>query len=204
MVDNKNEGIFLDLDGCWADTEPSHWASWRNAILPYGIKLTWENYANNAIGHSDSEILEQYLKHIDPSLIPMNPEIILEKKLEIYVEIAKTDCLVPQLNIDLIEKLKEYPLALITSSTRAEVDAVLYPTSLSKPFDVIVSFEDTTLHKPNPEPYLLAKKLLGVSVGLAFEDSASGLKSATDAGGLKVIKVPTPQELSRLVQENIA
>lgn len=201
---DKEIGIFLDLDGCWADTEPAHWASWRDAILPYSIKLTWEDYVKNAIGHTDTEILKQYLKRIGSKIIPKTPEIILRKKLDLYLRIARKNCLVPKQNIKLIKKLKEYRLALVTSSTRAEVEAVIYPTKLKNPFEVIVSSENSAKHKPDPEPYIVAKRLLGVSKGFAFEDAPSGIKSATRARGLKVIKVSNLKELHKLVMESLS
>ncbi len=204
MIDRKRTdfGVFLDLDGCWADTEPGHWASWKDALLPYGVTLGWEDYCENAIGHSDKEILEQYVKRIAPSLIPTNPEAILEKKLEIYLDFARKNPLVPKQNVDLINRLGGFKIALVTTSTRAEVDAVLYGTGLKAPFKIIVSLDDVMYPKPNPEPYLNAKKQLGVSSGIAFEDSESGIKSATSAG-LEVIKVTRPLELSRLVQDKL-
>src|SRR3989344_525901 len=203
MAENKKIGLFFDLDGSLADTEPEHWASWRDAVLPYDLKLTWEDYLKDCLGHSDKEILKQCLKRLDEKVAPKDHEIILKDKLKRFIKKAKENCLVPKENIKLLKELKGYLLALVTSSTRSEVEAIFYPTKLKDPFNIIVSFESSLNHKPHPEPYIVAKKLLGVSRGLAFEDSPSGLKSATDAQGLKVVKVSIPKELPRLVKENL-
>ena len=52
------------------------------------------------------------------------------------------------------------PYALVTSSERRFMDAVLARTGLR--FDALVCAEDVSVTKPDPEPYLLAAKLLGV------------------------------------------
>ena len=54
-----------------------------------------------------------------------------------------------------------------------------------------VTFDDVTLAKPAPEPFLLAAALLGVDPKrcLAFEDSEAGAEAAHRAG-MTVIQVP--------------
>ena len=82
------------------------------------------------------------------------------------------------------------PRALVTSSERSFMDAVLASTGLR--FDVLVCAEDVTVTKPDPEPYLLAAKLIGVSPGdcFALEDSPNGVASA-EAAGCRVFAVPS-------------
>jgi len=59
-------------------------------------------------------------------------------------------------------------------------------------FPVVVTGDDVTAHKPDPEPYLLAAKLLGADPArcVALEDSPSGVASAGAAGCL-VVAVPS-------------
>jgi HAD superfamily hydrolase (TIGR01509 family) len=80
--------------------------------------------------------------------------------------------------------------ALVTSSQRPFAEAVLASTGLR--FPVVVTGDDVTAHKPDPQPYLLAARLLGVDPGrcVALEDSPNGVASATAAGCL-VIAVPS-------------
>jgi HAD superfamily hydrolase (TIGR01509 family) len=82
------------------------------------------------------------------------------------------------------------PHALVTSSEREFADAVLASTGLA--FPVVVTGDDVAAHKPDPEPYLLAARLLGVAAArcVAFEDSPNGVASAEGAGCL-VIAVPS-------------
>ena len=82
------------------------------------------------------------------------------------------------------------PSALVTSSERGFMDAVLASTRLR--LDVLVCAEDVAATKPDPEPYLLAAKLIGVPPGdcFALEDSPNGVASA-EAAGCRVFAVPS-------------
>ncbi len=82
------------------------------------------------------------------------------------------------------------PRALVTGSQRPFTEAVLASTGFR--FPVVVTGDDVTRTKPDPEPYLLAAKLLdaGPQDCVALEDSPNGVASAT-AAGCHVVAVPS-------------
>jgi HAD superfamily hydrolase (TIGR01509 family) len=82
------------------------------------------------------------------------------------------------------------PHALVTSSERSFMEVVLASTGMR--FDALVCADDVSATKPDPEPYLLAAKLLGVDPARCFalEDSPNGVASA-EAAGCRVIAVPS-------------
>lgn len=75
-------------------------------------------------------------------------------------------------------------LAIVTSSKREQARAVLEFHDWADYFSLIVSEEDITSFKPDPEPYLVASKKLDVSPGqcIVFEDAKSGAIAGTAAG----------------------
>ena len=79
------------------------------------------------------------------------------------------------------------PHALVTSSERGFMEAVLASTGMR--FDVLVCAEDVAATKPDPEPYLLAAKLVGVPPGgcFALEDSPNGV-GVGGGGGLPGVR----------------
>ncbi|MBP2703661.1 HAD family phosphatase [Microbispora sp. RL4-1S] len=81
--------------------------------------------------------------------------------------------------------------ALVTSSLRVIADAVLKSVGREH-FEVIVTADDVTLTKPDPEPYITAATLLGVDPPrcVVLEDSPNGVASAT-AAGCRVLAVPS-------------
>jgi HAD superfamily hydrolase (TIGR01509 family) len=82
------------------------------------------------------------------------------------------------------------PHALVTGSERRFMDVVLARTGLR--FDALVCANDVSVTKPDPEPYLLAAKLLGADPAscYALEDSPNGV-AAAEAAGCRVIAVPS-------------
>jgi HAD superfamily hydrolase (TIGR01509 family) len=94
------------------------------------------------------------------------------------------------------------PYALVTSSERPVMDAVL--NRLEVTFPVTVCGDDVSSTKPDPEPYLLAAAKLGADPRqcIAVEDSPNGVASAQAAGCLLVAVpslVPIPPAEGRLV-----
>lgn len=80
------------------------------------------------------------------------------------------------------------PLAVVTGSTRTEVESSLGPLGLLESFALVVSAEDYRIGKPAPNPYLAAISRLRVRPerSVAFEDSAAGVAAAR-AAGLRVV-----------------
>jgi HAD superfamily hydrolase (TIGR01509 family) len=89
-----------------------------------------------------------------------------------------------------------YPLAVASSGVRGYLDTVLQRLGLRQYFGVLVSGEDVTRGKPDPEPYLLAAARLDVRPGqcVVFEDAAVGVRAAK-AAGMACIGVPNPAAL---------
>jgi len=82
-------------------------------------------------------------------------------------------------------------LGLATAKRRSTVEiAFRYLPELEGLFDVIVTAEDTELHKPNPEPLLLAlRDLGGERVGAAYVGDSPFDVEAAKAAGLRAIAV---------------
>ena len=91
--------------------------------------------------------------------------------------------------------------AIATSGTRALVTGWLKVTKLPSPQHLVVA-EDCRTGKPSGEPYLLAKKLLGLStetVALVIEDSPAGVLSGK-AANCKVLGLATTHSMMQLRQ----
>ncbi len=97
--------------------------------------------------------------------------------------------------LDALEHAK-IPKAIATSSSRRLADACLGPFQLAGRFSFILTCEDITHGKPDPEIYLLAARRLGVPPGdmLVLEDSQNGCRAAAAAGAFTVA---VPGEHSR-------
>jgi HAD superfamily hydrolase (TIGR01509 family) len=94
------------------------------------------------------------------------------------------------------------PMALVTSSFAVLAEPFAAAVGL---FDVVVSGDEVSRPKPDPEPYLLAAERLGVDVAatIAVEDSRAGIASAYASGARTLavevhLSVPPRPGLSRV------
>jgi len=193
----RRTALFFDFDGVVADTEPLHWRSWADLLLPYGYRLEWEEYCSFALGVDDMSVFEILSGRIVMPPVERFVELNCRRK-QLVRELSLQSPPISRQTIDLLKSLGEHSIGLVTSSERTEVDPVLGAVNLEGMFDVCVYGEDVTSHKPAPDPYQLAMHKLGVSGGIAFEDSIAGLESAR-AAGLEPIRVAHPRELASQV-----
>jgi len=101
------------------------------------------------------------------------------------------------------------PTAIVTSSNRESVDCLLERVSVGQSLRLILSAEDYTRSKPDPECYCLAAKRLAVEARrcLVFEDSIPGLQAARNArmhGVAIVHRARDPEERRRLADLAVA
>ncbi len=84
--------------------------------------------------------------------------------------------------------------ALVSNSWRELMDAAL--EELDTVFDVIIAGDEVDKPKPDPEPYLTACRLLGVSPEevVVLEDSPTGLRAAL-AADCTVVGIPHVSDL---------
>jgi HAD superfamily hydrolase (TIGR01509 family) len=81
-------------------------------------------------------------------------------------------------------------MAVASGGIRPIIDRQLAQMGITDWFGVVVTSEDTLLHKPEPDAFLLAAKLLGVDPTkcLVFEDSPLGF-TAAEAAGMEFVDV---------------
>ena len=120
---------------------------------------------------------------------------VAKRKEELYFEhLPKLRC-VPEVLEHIEEQRGRIPFAVVSGSARDSVEASLRTIGLLDRFDVLVCAGDYTKSKPDPEPFLVAAKRLGIQPGncLVFEDTQMGIEAASAAGMASVL-VPPPWE----------
>ena len=83
--------------------------------------------------------------------------------------------------VDIIRLMKsEYKTAVVTTASRENCYDILNQFNLTELFDLILTHDDITEAKPNPEGFLKAMKYFGAEPTdtIIFEDSDVGLKAA--------------------------
>jgi beta-phosphoglucomutase len=196
------QAILFDFDGVLADSEPVHFECWQEILQTHGLDLDWNTYREYGIGVSDRKLLallcERAGRPADLELLiaefPRKKELFRTHMLEREPFSAEV--------FELLPELRDYQLAVVTSSGQTEVEPVLEKAGLRNFFHAAVYGGDVKQHKPAPDPYLLAVERLGVRTALAVEDSNAGEISAR-AAGLEVLRVSTPSEMPGLLRQRL-
>jgi HAD superfamily hydrolase (TIGR01509 family) len=187
------EVVLWDNDGVLVDTETLFFETTRAAFARLGLDLTKEIWGRLYLsdGKSSREIAAILGAEADRTAV------ILDERNQQYRQILRQPPpLRPQVRETLSELAGRVRMALVTGSHRDQLQLMLGASGLLGFFEAIVTGDDCSHPKPDPEPYLTALKLLGVSASrcIAVEDSPRGLASAR-AAGVACIVVPT--ELTR-------
>jgi sugar-phosphatase len=103
---------------------------------------------------------------------------------------------------DLLSSIPEGRWCVVTSGTRYLATARLKLGNLRIP-NVLVSADDVSKGKPDPEPYLTGARLLGVNPTecLVIEDAPAGIRAA-HAGGMKAIGITSTYPASGLQESD--
>ena len=99
---------------------------------------------------------------------------------------------------NLLKAIPEGRWCVVTSGTRYLATSRLKLANLPTP-KVLIAADDVSKGKPDPEPYLMGAKLLGMNPAecLVIEDAPAGIRAA-HAGGMKVIGITSTYPASEL------
>jgi len=189
-------GVLFDLDGVLIDSCEVHVSSWIEVFRPYGVELTPE-WLNLQEGRRSMEIARAIVDEHQLTIDDAGLARLIARKRALYRAQAPQG-MRPDARAA-VEGLKGlgWALGLVSGSVRDNMNAVLEPDEQAL-FEVVITAEDYDHGKPNPEPYLVACKRLGLEPGrcIAVENAPLGIASAR-AAGMRVMALTStlPEEL---------
>jgi len=151
--------------------------SYRFAFASVGLE--WEPSIEVSIreGGSVSKIIE---KVSVPYGTEVHKNLIESKKVYFLSNISRVALI--EKNAELLS-IRPKSNHLVTSAKRDITLALLDYFNLGSAFKFITTYEDTSLHKPYPDPYIFSKdNSANYKMHIAVEDSALGVQSAQLAG----------------------
>lgn len=180
--------ILFDLDGVLVDSTRSVTRQWRRWAEEYDIDP--QRVVEIAHGVRSIEIIRMLAPHLDA--------VAEVAKLEKREADDQEGVAVMPGAADLIRAIPEARWCVVTSGTRYLATARLKLANLPTP-KVLVSANDVAKGKPDPEPYLIGAKLLGVNPVecLVIEDAPAGIRAA-HAGGMKAIAITSTYPAAEL------
>lgn len=182
--------LLFDIDGTLADTDPLHLEAFNRTFAPYGEHFDKARFSRELQGLANEAIARRFVPHLSAE----EGMAVLRGKEAVFRELAATAIhAVPGLFalLDLAGELG-LPMAAVTNAPRANADLILDGLGIRHRFKTLVIGEELAHGKPHPLPYLEGLRLLGArpEVSVAFEDSRTGIASAT-AAGLATIGIRT-------------
>lgn len=176
--------IFFDMDGVIANSEPMHWAVWKQVFAEYGVDVEYEVY-KGCIGSNASFLLNLIYEGYGKDL--RNIPEIHTRFAEVKVAYMKEHGLPVVAGVqNAVRELKEkgYRLAVVSSSPIDYITQVIENVGLSDCFEKLLSGDQIKNPKPAPDVYLMAAEAFGVTPEecAVIEDSHNGSKAAKAAG----------------------
>jgi HAD superfamily hydrolase (TIGR01509 family) len=175
------EAILLDLDGVIADTEPLKGEAHARTIDAFGGHGNSSLYGD-FLGRPFDEVRQAFERSAG---ILSNPDGYRAEYLLRYNQLLAQHLKpIPGALEFITFAHKSHQLAIVTSSNREMAQDIVDRLNIDDKIEVIIAAQDVRNEKPDPEPYRVAARALGVSTkkALVFEDSLPGLLSAKRAG----------------------
>jgi len=180
------KAALIDLDGFLVNSEELYLEANQIYFKKFNFNFT-EDLHRQRTGQKFAEWIKTVV-----SIDKTGEEILKERDIILFNLVRKKLKLLPGAKAFLDKIHKILKTALVTSSKQDYVNLVFQITNIKKYFDVVVTGEIVKHGKPDPECYLYAAKLLGISSSecVVFEDAPSGVLAGKNAS-MKVIAVPS-------------
>jgi HAD superfamily hydrolase (TIGR01509 family) len=179
------DAIFFDLDGTLIDTESLAIEAGLAVFAAHGNPVT-RAFLESLVGKDDPTaegIIRAAYPGIDLGTISEAHRAAFGARVEQGLPLKPGAS-------ELLARTAQ-PRGVVTSSRRPGAERKLAIAGIAEAFVHLVTLDDVTAAKPDPEPYVLAAARFGVDPArcLVFEDSETGAESAYRAG-CQVVQVP--------------
>jgi len=175
-------GVIFDLDGVLVDSGAAHRESWTQLAAEAHVPMSDEFFAET-FGQTNKDILTALFGRELPEA---EWQRLGERKEELYREIVRGRVPVMPGAVALIEALRAdgARLAVGSSGPPANIELCLDEMGVRRDFDVVVTGEDVTRGKPDPQVFLLVAERLGLGPErcVVVEDAVAGVEAARRAG----------------------
>lgn len=179
------KAIITDFDGTLVDTIVANYFAYSNAFNECGLTLDGDLYKENyglrfddlckKLGIEDNDI-KQRIRALKANIYPnFFNHIVINNELLNFIGMCK---------------MQGMKTCIASTAAKKNLFGVVKRFHLDKYFDIIISGDDVSKGKPNPEVYNKALQLLDCEPeeALVFEDSEVGCEAA-EAAGIPYIKI---------------
>ena len=182
---NTIDTVIFDLDGTLVDSQPAALGATIEALSRYGVRVT-EADLREVFGGGARRLLNNFL---EPGLGADQAAEVLEEAIELraslQLDLTGEVVLLPGVK-ELLALLKDgkFRLAVATMSSGAVAESVLAHHGIRTYFDSVLTIDDVTQIKPDPEILAKTVERLGGQVkrSMYVGDSSHDLEAAVNLG----------------------
>jgi HAD superfamily hydrolase (TIGR01509 family) len=179
----------FDCDGTLADTMPTHYRAWCDALGPATAKFSEALFYE--LGGTPTSYIVELLNERYGLSLPV--EETVSRKEALFLDYSHEIAAIEPVVAIAKQMAGQKPLAVASGGHRRIVLTTLRGLGIADLFQAVVCAEDYVNGKPAPDPFLEAARRLGVPPKecLVFEDTSIGI-TAAEAAGMKWVRVPAP------------
>ena len=185
------EAVIFDWDGTLADTRKAVVKSFQKVLTEAGCRVS-DTFIERRMGIGTKKTIIEAFRECHKRLDVSTLKKLADEKVSIHAGLADIVYLFDGVT-ELLEALQnKTKIALATMSNKKVVDSLIPAKKIAAYFEVVVTADDVTNPKPDPEVFLLTAKNLDVDPKdcVVVEDSVFGVQAAR-AANMKCIAVPS-------------
>jgi HAD superfamily hydrolase (TIGR01509 family) len=188
------KAILMDFNGVIINDEPLQMKAYQEVLKGEGIDLSEADYYSS-LGMDDKTFVEAAYKRAAKDYTDDRVAAMIEGKTAKWREIVDKEIPLFDGVENFIKKMeKDFALGVVSMARREEIEYILEKIGLRSSFLTIVSAEDVSACKPNPECYHKGFNLIDAartmrgsnpivhSDCLVIEDSPPGIEAGRRAG----------------------
>lgn len=194
---SKVKAVLFDMDGVLIDAKDWHYEALNDALRLFGIEISRYDHLNTFDGLPTKVKLEMLSKRY-----------YLPKELHSFINTVKQMNTADQIQQKChpmfnheyaLSKLHHsgYKIAVCSNSVRKTIEMMMDKAELSQYLDLIISNEDVTKAKPDPEMYTTAINRFSLQPKecIVVEDNPNGIQAGI-ASGASVLAVSTVYDVN--------
>lgn len=181
MNNGQSIGVIFDMDGVLVDSGDAHFESWKALAHEIGREFSEQDFALS-FGRQNQDIIPMILGINDPNEVTR----LADRKEQIYRDLVRADPPIVEGAVELVRSLHEHgvKLSVGSSAPAANVHLIVDAMDLRDVFDALVTGDEVTRGKPDPEVFQTCAAKIGCAPQncVVVEDAPAGIEAAVRAG----------------------
>jgi HAD superfamily hydrolase (TIGR01509 family) len=199
MPPRPERALLFDIDGTLADTDALHVEAFNQVFGPRGHVFDRARAAKELMGFSTASLAERFL----PDEPPERQAAIMGEKEAVFRSLVsgKIQPMPGLMTLLALADRASIPIVAVTNAPRLNAEMLLSGLGIMDRFKAVVIGDELPHAKPHPMPYLEGLRAVNAApdLSVAFEDSRSGIKSAS-AAGIATVGIRTSLSHADLVE----